>query len=161
MKDNLRKFRCCFTGHRPYLLKRPEDDIKVDLENSILRAVADGYTTFISGLACGVDIWAAEIVVRLQKTNPSLHLIAAVPFPGFDENWDDSWRERYRLLLSQAEYVKVMEPSYSRAACQERNEWMVSHSARVIAVYSGEPGGTRNTILHARQCRVPVVMISG
>ena len=36
MTDDLRKTRCCFTGHRPQFLKRQEDDIKVDLENSTI-----------------------------------------------------------------------------------------------------------------------------
>lgn len=161
MTDDLRKTRCCFTGHRPQFLKRQEDDIKVDLENSILKAMAEGYTTFISGMAYGIDIWAAEIVVRLKSGHPELHLVAAIPFPGFDEAWDEDWRHRYRRLLSLAEYVKVLEPSFSREAYQKRNEWMVSHSAKVIAVYNGQPGGTRNTIQYARQCKVPILFLAG
>ena len=143
------------------MLKRQEDDIKVDLENSILKAVSEGYTTFISGMAYGVDIWAAEIVVRLKKSNPGLHLIAAIPFPGFDEAWEESWRQRYRYLLSQAEYVKVIEPVFSKEAYQKRNEWMVNHSAKVIAVYNGQPSGTRNTIRYARLCNVAILYLSG
>ena len=85
--DDLRKTRCCFTGHRPQFLKRLEDDIKVDLENSILQAISERYTTFITGMACGVDIWATEIVVRLKERDPKLHLVAAIPYPGFDEPW--------------------------------------------------------------------------
>ena len=71
------------------------------------------------------------------------------------------WRARYRFLLSQAEYVKVMEPAYTREAYQERNEWMVNHSAKVIAVYSGQSGDTRNLIRYARLCRVPVLCLKG
>ncbi len=161
MTDDLRRTRCCFTGHRPQFLKRPEDDIKVDLENSILKAVSEGCTTFISGMAYGVDIWAAEIVVRLMERDPRLHLVAAIPFPGFDEGWEEDWRERYRRLLSRAEYVKVLEPAYRPWAFQKRNEWMVSHSAKVIAVYNGQPGGTRNTIRYARRRNVPVLFLAG
>ena len=161
MRDGLRKIRCAITGEQLRMLKRPEDDIRVDLENSILRAVSEGYTTFVSGMACGADIWGAEIVVRLKKSNPGLHLLAAIPFAGFDEELEDEWRARYRFLLSQAEYVKVMEPAYTREAYQERNEWMVNHSAKVIAVYSGQSGDTRNLIRYARLCRVPVLCLKG
>ena len=161
MKDDLRKLRCCFIGHRPQSLKRLEDDVKVDLENCVRKAAAEGYTTFISGMCYGVDIWAAEIVIRMKQTNPGLHLIAAIPFVGFDEAWTDDWRGRYRLLLSQAEYVKVMEPAYSREAYQKRNEWMVNHCSKVIAVYNGLPSGTRNTIRYARMCKVPVLFLAG
>ena len=78
-----RKRRCCFIGHRPQKLTRPVDDIKVDLENEILGTIKDGYTTFITGMAYGTDIWAGNIVVRLKDRFPELKLIAAVPFPGF------------------------------------------------------------------------------
>ena len=54
-----------------------------------------------------------------------------------------------------------MEEKYSRRAYQVRNEWMVSHATRLIAVYNGEPGGTRNTINYARKIRVNVRMIKG
>ena len=54
-----RKFRVCFTGHRPEKLKRSEGDVKKDLEREIRRAVADGKNVFISGMARGVDICAA------------------------------------------------------------------------------------------------------
>ena len=45
------------------------------------------------------------------------------------------------------------------SAYQRRNEWMVDHSGRVIAVYTGERGGTRNTIAYAKQQHIPCVMI--
>ncbi len=160
-EDEKRKTRCCFTGHRPQLLRRPEEDIKVDLENAILKAISEGFTAFISGMCYGVDIWAAEIVIRLKKDNPNIHLIAAIPFPGFDELWEDSWRERYRYLLSQTAYVKVLEPAYSKNAYHTRNAWMVTHSGKVIAVYNREPGGTRWTLGFARRSRVPIDLIKG
>ena len=36
------------------------------LEEKIREAIDDGFVTFISGMAWGVDIWAAEIVLRLK-----------------------------------------------------------------------------------------------
>ena len=152
---------CCFTGHRPQGLKRPEDDIRVDLENIILASAREGCHTFISGMACGVDIWAAEIVVRMKDQFPDMnfHLIAAIPYAGFDEHWSEDWRERYRALLGHAEYVKVVEPFSSRAAYQRRNEWMVDHSGLVLALFNGQPGGTANTIDYARRNGVKTILI--
>ena len=40
-----------------------EREIKPLLEKAIADAIADGYVTFITGMAMGVDIWAAEIVL--------------------------------------------------------------------------------------------------
>jgi len=36
---------------------------------------------------------------------------------------------------------------------------MVDHSARLIAVFNGEPGGTRNTIAYAKMTGVMVVNV--
>jgi DegV family protein with EDD domain len=55
---------------------RGEDDIKVDLENEILSAVKNGYTTFITGMSRGPEIWAGNTVVRLKSRFPELKLIA-------------------------------------------------------------------------------------
>ena len=156
-----RKRRCCFTGHRPQKLTRPVDDIKVDLENEILGTIKDGYTTFITGMAYGTDIWAGNIVIRLKDRFPELKLIAAVPFSGFADKWTDEWRQKFEKLLKAADFVKVLCSDYSKDAYQTRNEWMVNHSSMVIAVYNGKAGGTRNTIQYAWKNHVPVKYLKG
>lgn len=160
IEAELRLHRCCFTGHRPQKLRRSEKEIKADLEVAIQQAIADGYTTFITGMAYGVDIWAGQIVVRLRKRNPDLHLIAAVPFQGFEARWSSEWKRAYQELLEQADLVKFICPGYSAGAYQRRNEWMVDHSRRVIAVFSGEPSGTKNTVQYARQRRLLINQIA-
>ncbi len=151
---------CCFTGHRPQKLRRSEQEIKADLEQAILQATADGYTTFITGMAYGVDIWAGQIVVRLREQNPALHLIAAVPFPGFEDRWSAEWKKAYATLLEQADIVKYICPRYNAGAYQRRNEWMVDHASRVIAVFNGEPSGTKNTIDYAKTKGMAIINIS-
>lgn len=146
-----RMHRCCFTGHRPQKLRRSEKEIKADLERAIQQAITDGYTTFITGMAYGVDIWAGQIVVRLRKHNPTLHLIAVVPFRGFEDRWSADWKRAYQELMEQADLVKYVSPGYNAGAYQRRNEWMVDHASRVIAVFNGEPSGTKNTIDYAKK----------
>ena len=74
----------CFTWHRPEKLHKPEEQIKEYLDAAILQTVDDGFVIFISGMARGVDIWAAEIVLRLRESNPEIHLVAASPYRGFE-----------------------------------------------------------------------------
>lgn len=155
----LRLHRCCFTGHRPEKLTRSEANIKKDLEAAILQAVNDGFVTFITGMARGVDIWAGEIVLQLREHNPNLHLIAASPYEGFESRWSADWQKRYKDVLEQSDIVRFICKGYSKACFQLRNEWMVNRSARVIAVYNGEPGGTRNTIEYANTLNIETVII--
>lgn len=159
-ESEIRLHRCCFTGHRPKKLRRPEAEIKADLEKAINHAIADGYTTFITGMAYGVDIWAGQIVVRLRKRNPNLHLIAAVLFRGFEDRWSSDWKRAYQELLEQSDLVKYICPGYNPGAYQRRNEWMVDHSNRVIAVFYGEPSGTNNTIDYARRDSIQIVLLT-
>lgn len=150
-ETELRLHRCCFTGHRPEKLHKPEEQVKHDLEVAIQQAIADGFITFISGMARGVDIWATQIVLRERAKNPAIHLVAAVPYKGFESRWQARWQQEYNFILQYADLVKYICPGYSQDCFQRRNEWMVNRSARVIAVYNGEPGGTKNTIEYAQR----------
>ena len=55
--------------------------------------------------------------------------------------------------------VRFISPQYDRGCFQRRNEWMVDHAGRVIAVFNGEKGGTKNTIDYAERQNVPVIYI--
>ena len=50
-EQELRKHRCCFTGHRPEKLTIPEKRLTVLLEAEIKRAIDSSHTTFITGMA--------------------------------------------------------------------------------------------------------------
>lgn len=155
-----RKRRCCFTGHRPEKLSVTEEDIKRELKKEIRLAIADGFNVFITGMAPGVDIWAAEIILELREQEDlRLKLIAASPHPGFENRWSMDWQKRYAAIMAKADYIKEVCAHYSRGVYQIRNEWMVDHSARVIAVWNGTPSGTKNTVVYAKKQGVAVVNI--
>lgn len=155
----LRLRRCCFTGHRPEKLSSSEQYIKKELEANIRQAICDGFITFISGMARGVDIWAAEIVLKLKAEGYPIHLICAIPFRGFENNWENEWKIRYRDILANADLIRCISPSYHRRCFQDRNEWMCNRASRLIAVYNGTSGGTRNTINYALSIGIEVVKI--
>ena len=65
----------CFTGHRPQNLGINENSsgfrlFMEDLEYTILELVSfKGITTFISGMALGVDMYAAQTVLKIKERN--------------------------------------------------------------------------------------------
>ena len=156
-----RQHRCCFTGHRPEKMNIAETEVIAWLELEIRKAIADGFVTFISGMARGVDIWAAEIVLRLRDEGLPIHLICASPFEGFERSWEESWKQRYANVMRKADLVKYICKGYSRACFQIRNEWMVDRSTRVIAVFNGQTGGTKNTIEYANRNGIEVKYLTG
>lgn len=154
-----RKHRVCFTGHRPEKLNMPEKNVKKYLYSEIANSIQNGYTAFISGMARGVDMWAAEIVIELKKEFPQIKLIAAVLFDGFESKWSYENQKLYNEILTRADLIRYICPSFSYSSYQIRNEWMVNHSSKVIAVWDGEKSGTKNTIDYTNKCGVEIVNI--
>ena len=133
------KHACSFTGHRPERLEMSEDKVIAWLEEQIRKAVEDGYTDFISGMQRGVDIWAAEIVIKLKKEGKKVHLISACAWNGMEKDWEPEWKKRYTKILM--------------------NHWMVDNSSRLIGVYTGAPGGTKETVWYAKNKGLEVITI--
>lgn len=157
--NDKKQHRCCFTGHRPNKLDYSEGEIKPLLEIAIDNAISDGYVTFITGMAEGVDIWAAEIVLEKKKHNTALHLICAIPHPGFENKRSEYEKGRYIHILQGADYTTTTSDRYFRACYQRRNEFMVEHSSLVIAVWNGLPSGTKNTVDYAKHNGVSVINV--
>ncbi len=151
---------CCFTGHRPEKLGLPQEEVIEWINKQIKQAISDGYTYFISGMQRGIDIWAAEAVLRYKKENPNLKLIAACAFRGMENRWDKDWQDRYNAILREAEKVYYISPYPSKASFWYRDEWMVDHSVRLIGVYTGALGGTLKTINYAKRNGLDVILIN-
>ena len=121
------------------------------LEDAIEKAINAGYEIFISGMAVGVDVWAAEIVSDKKKDNKDIKLICALPHPNFEKNRSECEKVRYEKILKSADEVKTISEHYFRSCYQKRNCWMVDNSSLVIAAFDGKKGGTKNTIDYARR----------
>ncbi|PAD70642.1 hypothetical protein CHH83_02230 [Bacillus sp. 7586-K] len=72
---------CCFTGHRPNKLHgydpKTEGNQKMlwKLRDEIVNHIETyNVETFISGMALGIDMWAARIVLKLKEIYPSIKL---------------------------------------------------------------------------------------
>ena len=81
------KHACSFTGHRPERLEMRESKVISWLEEQIRKAVADGYTDFITGMQRGVDIWAGEIVLKLKQERMPVKLICACAWNGMEKDY--------------------------------------------------------------------------
>ena len=155
-EDEKRLHRCCFTGHRPEKLNEDEFFVRKWLNEQIHKAIEDGFTTFITGMAMGVDLWAAQEVLSL-KVNYDVHLIAATPWSGFPKRWSEDWQRMYKEVWDRSDFRVNISDHYFNGIFQVRNEYMVNHSNRVIAYYNGTAGGTKNTIDYAIKHGIEVV----
>lgn len=163
----------CITGHRgksviPYQGLEEYRDItmktvKLMLCRYIDMAVSAGSTTFLSGLAMGTDLWAADYILRIKEKDDRIKLIGAMPFLRHAERFPIE----YRKLLERVEhgadllittcmdpemvYGKKRSENTSPDLYRDRNYFMVERSAAVLAFF--EPAeshsGTAQTINQA------------
>lgn len=150
---------CCFTGHRPEKLNFPEDEVKRLLKNIIIKAIDNGYNTFISGMARGIDLWSAEIVLNLKEVYNNITLICASSYKGFETRWNIKDQELYNYILEHADHAKYICSHYSKQCFQIRNVFMVDNSSMIISAYNGIKGGTKNTIDYATRSGKKVINI--
>lgn len=94
---------CAFTGHRPQNLPfrfNENDDrciaLKQKLRDCIVQLIEqEGVRHFLSGMAIGVDMYAAEIVLELKAEYPFITLEAAIPCETQAAKWSEPLRDRY------------------------------------------------------------------
>ncbi len=130
------------------------------LEKAIDNAIADGYVTFITGMAKGTDIWAAEIVLKKRRKNKELKLICALPHPNFENRRSLTEKLKFNKILKKADLVKEINDHYFTGCYQVRNKWMVDRSNLVIAVFNGQKGGTKNTVDYAKRKGVKILNVT-
>jgi len=150
--------RCCFTGHRPDKLPWGAEEnaagcllLKECLETEILRLFRTGVTEFFTGMAMGVDIWAAEILMNLRREYRELRIVAVVPCRRQAEEWPPAWREGYLEVLRRADEAIYLQEEFTADCMVKRDRYMVDHCGHIIAVYGGQPGGTRYTLFYAKR----------
>ena len=148
---------CAFTGHRPKSFPWKYDEtapgcilLKESLTTQIMALADSGVTDWLSGMALGVDLYCAQIVLDLQKKNPALKLHCVLPCKNQESKWTASMQEKYHSILEQADNVAYVSRTYHRNCMLERNRYLVDHSSVLLAVYNGVfRSGTGMTVRYA------------
>lgn len=154
---------CCFTGHRSKKLPWDSEEalscqrFLIRLEKEIRRLISEhDVRHFITGMAEGVDLYAAEVVLNLHRAIPELTLECAVPYEGHVRNGN----ARYQQVLQRADRRTVLQPAYSYDCFKKRNCYMVDQSEFVLAAWTGAGGGTAHTVQYALEQGREVVLVN-
>ena len=118
---------CAFTGHRPKKLPwgYNETDVrcvalKVALERQIRSLVQEGVTDFLSGMAEGIDLLAAEIVLNLRAEYPCIKLHCILPYKGQETEWSAASQARYHAILAQADSIIYVSRIFRKMCIRDR-----------------------------------------
>ncbi|MCH5193021.1 MAG: DUF1273 family protein [Oscillospiraceae bacterium] len=148
----------CFSGHRPEKLpgggREREQIVKVLkslLYKEIIDCIDDGYDTFVTGLARGVDLWAGDIILKLKAQGKDIKLVAAVPYKGHGSNFYGSDKFILGNIMLYADEVYYVSDEYTKWCLPKRNEYMVDRSGKLIAMVSDYKSGTGATIRYAKK----------
>lgn len=158
---------CCCTGHRqksfPFRygidIQKHSAYLQALLQKIEFAITEYGITHFISGMALGVDLDFAEIVLKLRNKYP-ITLECAIPCPNQTLKWNDTDKLRYESILKRADKISLISERYTPECMLKRNRYMVDKSELVIAVFNGiEQGGTWHTINYARKTDTAIELI--
>ena len=158
---------CAFTGHRPQNLPfgfNEEDERCIDLKKTLREQIInlienEGVTHFISGMAIGVDMYAAEIVLGLKASYPGITLESAIPCESQAAKWSEALRDRYFDIASKCDKETLIQTHYPPDCMDKRNRYMVDQADVLIAVWDGSPSGTGKTVRYAHQQGKSVTVI--
>ena len=149
---------CCFTGYRPAKFpfelnngNKEYNKLESDLLTLLNNLFLDGYTEFLSGMAMGFDIIAAECVLTLKQMHPKadIKLICVLPFINQIDSFDNEWKTRHTDIIREADDIIVLYDNYNKGCYQERNKFMVDRASAVVTWFDGKVGGTYNTLAYA------------
>lgn len=146
---------CSFTGHREI-----KDPVDTELLADLVQSLIDGGTdTFLTGMAMGFDLIAAEVVIFLKKKNPHIKLIGCVPCPDQERSYPKAEKEKYKRVLESCDEVKLLSPHYHGGCMFVRDRYMVDNSAYVIAYARTNSGGTYYTLKYAQEKQRKIFVI--
>lgn len=163
----MNKTPCAFTGHRPSRFSWGYNEADKDcialkeiLTSEIIRLIDMGVTQFLSGMAEGVDCWAATIVLALREKNFALKLHCILPCKTQADSWSPASKGLYHSILEQADSIVYVSRDYHKKCMMERNRFLVNHSDILLAICREIPrSGTKATIYYARKMNKEVIMI--
>ncbi len=157
----------CFTGKRPQNMPFKFDEyhprcvaLKEKLYCEIENLISVGCNHFITGMALGVDLWAAEAVLHFKRRGTSVTLEAAIPCKGQEKRWNTKYQKRYQEILAECDEIFYVSDIYEADCMKRRNSYMVDKSDVVVGVCNDMTGGTGATLRYAKEKGKIVIIVN-
>ena len=155
---------CCFTGHRPEKLPQGAAYERLrERAGLFIRILAEqGNDTFITGMARGFDLLAAELLLD-DPTLTDARLICAIPYKGhINEMKTLAEKKLYERVYKAAAGRVYFFESYNKNCYRVRNSFMVNNSSHIIGYIRDENdthSGTSQTLGMAKRYGIDTVLI--
>ena len=162
-----------FTGHRSErILQVRMLYLYLDIVSQVKRLYSLGYRYFLSGMAEGFDLLAAQAVADLKMEYTDIRLIAVVPFRRQSDRYRPENKSLYDRIMKTADETVILREDYCKGCfhhrndnlidnsgeqdfltgvVHHRNDYLIDNSEIVLAYWDKQPyGGTYYTVGKAR-----------
>ena len=138
--------------------------IKKRMHDVFVSLYQRGVRCFFIGGALGVDMWAGEILLDMQRQTEyqELQVIMVCPFPGHDVRWDPKSQARQRKLREGCAKVLMGTECPGSEGYKKRTEYMMKRADYVVAVYDNDPkhySGVETAMGLAEKRNLSIVLI--
>ncbi len=165
--DSEKAHTCSFTGYRPSKLKFLFDKNSAEykklyevLTEEIIHLIENGVTYFQTGMALGIDLMCAEIVIALKKKY-NVHLFCVIPCINQCQDWKKEDILLYNEIIESASGIYyTSNECYTKGCMMIRNRYLVDNAEYVLAVYDGKKGGTKYTLEYAKKNKKSIIIIN-
>ncbi|QQZ11488.1 DUF1273 domain-containing protein [Heyndrickxia vini] len=138
------------SGYKPFELgifssKHPAIEIiKKAIKKELIRLIEEGLEWVLISGQLGVELWAAEVIFELQDVYPTIKLAILTPFENQEGNWNESNKEFYEMILSQADFVDSIskQPYTNPQQFRNRNRIFLHKSQAMLIVYDAQNEGS-------------------
>ncbi|APH04653.1 DUF1273 domain-containing protein [Bacillus weihaiensis] len=123
--------------------------IKKAIEKILKNYLENGLEWVIISGQMGVELWTAEVVFDLQHDYTNLKLAILTPFLNQESKWNETNKEFYEFIVSQADYVdSITKREYdSPVQFRQKNEFLITKSDGLLLVYDEEKQGSPKFLL--------------
>jgi uncharacterized phage-like protein YoqJ len=131
--------------------------IKKALEKNLLKCLEEGLEWVIVSGQLGVEMWAAEVVLELKKTDfQHLKLAVLTPFLNQEKNWAEQRQEYYQSIIAEADYVNSITKIEYEGPWQfkAKNRFLLDNTDGMLILFDEEKDGSPKFIMEEALKRV-------
>lgn len=130
------------TGYKPFelnIFKNDEKEVKMIqlyFEDKLKQYIDEGLEWVIISGQLGIELWVAEVVIRMKKQYP-IKLAIIPPFLNHDEKWNDVNKLYYSEIKSLADFVtSTYDAPYDGGYMfREATQFILNHTEGTIIFY--------------------------
>jgi uncharacterized phage-like protein YoqJ len=118
--------------------------IKKVLNKRLTELIEQGLQWVLISGQTGVELWAAECVIKLKEEYKDIKLGVLTPFLNQENKWKTETQDIYKEILAQADYVDaISKKEYENPGqLKAKNQFLINKSDGLLVLYDEDKEGS-------------------